>query len=159
MMKDVVDVDSAVFPVAARAAQAETILVIDACPRERARTIEGLLLAGFRVASASSVADAFYTAVSVRPDLILVATAIPSSSGVELARQLKGDSRLREIPIVTYGDGAISEAVDASQSRFVVRAIHEGELVDALRARIHSPKPVRKVYVPVSATLPRRAQG
>jgi PleD family two-component response regulator len=118
----------------------ETILVVDPCPRERARMIEGLLLAGFQVASASSVADAFYRAVSMMPDLILVAMAIPSSNGLELARQLKGDSRLRAIPIVTYGDNAIAEAVDDAHARFVVRTIHAGELVAELRARIHAPR-------------------
>src|SRR5258706_16315162 len=94
MSRDVHDVDSAVFPIK----QEETILVIDFCPYERAKMIEGLLLAGFRVASASCLGEAFYSAVSVRPDLILLAMAVPSSSGLELARSLKGDPSVRDIP-------------------------------------------------------------
>ena len=144
MEKSLAEVDSSVFPIA----KGETILVIDPCARERARMIEGLLLAGFQVASATSVADAFYRAVSVRPDLILVAMAIPTSNGLELARQLKGDSRLRDTPIVTYGDGAIAEAVDEAHARFTVRTIRAGELVAELRARIHAPRPLRKAGAP-----------
>lgn len=144
------EIDRALFPHAANDAGGETILVIDPCARERARMIEGLLLAGFQVASASSVADAFYRAVSMRPDLILVAMNIPSSNGLELARQLKGNSRLRDVPIVTYGDHAIAEAVDDAHARFAVRTIRAGELVTELRARIQASR-----FFPESATFRR----
>jgi PleD family two-component response regulator len=142
MMDDVRYVDSDVFPVA----KEETILVIDACSRDRARVVEGLILCGFRVASAASVQEAFYAAISLRPDLILVAMALPSSSAVELARSLKHDARLRDIPLVTYGDASVADALDAEPSRFAVQPIRAEELVSALRARIASPRSIRKAH-------------
>lgn len=140
MIEDVTYVDSATFPIA----RERTILVVDACSSERARVAEGLILCGFRVASACSVADAFYTAVSVRPDLILVAMALPSSSGIELAGSLKRDRRLRDIPIVVYGDDALIAADDGAEENVAVRPIPKSELASALHARVLAPRPIHK---------------
>lgn len=55
---------------------------------------------GFAVACASSGEEALKSALSQRPDLILLDLLLPGMDGLEVARRLKGDATTKEIPVV-----------------------------------------------------------
>ena len=55
---------------------------------------------GFSVALAGNVPDARLRIAERHPDLILLDWMLPGVSGIEFARELKGQSTLRDIPVI-----------------------------------------------------------
>jgi two-component system alkaline phosphatase synthesis response regulator PhoP len=55
---------------------------------------------GFAVACAASGEEALKSALSQRPDLILLDLLLPGMDGLEVARRLKKDASTKEIPII-----------------------------------------------------------
>ena len=55
---------------------------------------------GFAVVCAASGEEALKTALSQRPDLILLDLLLPGIDGLEVARRLKKDASTKEIPII-----------------------------------------------------------
>lgn len=66
------------------------------------RELYGLYLSqdGFEVELAVSGADAVDKAISIRPDVIVLDSAMPDMTGLDAVGKLKSDSRTRDIPIV-----------------------------------------------------------
>jgi two-component system phosphate regulon response regulator PhoB len=56
--------------------------------------------AEFRVAMAGNAAEARLSMADERPELILLDWMMPGTSGIELARELKGSPMTRDIPII-----------------------------------------------------------
>jgi two-component system alkaline phosphatase synthesis response regulator PhoP len=55
---------------------------------------------GFTVVCAASGEEALKTALSKRPDLILLDLLLPGMDGLEVARRLKHDATTKEIPVI-----------------------------------------------------------
>jgi chemosensory pili system protein ChpA (sensor histidine kinase/response regulator) len=66
------------------------------------RKISGRLLArhGYHVLTAKDGVDALEQLVDVMPDVMLLDIEMPRMDGFELARNIRGDKRLRHIPII-----------------------------------------------------------
>lgn len=113
---------------------------------------------GFRVLAAASAREVLALAESAGPDLVLLESALPDSSGLEVCRRLRegepGRSWNRQVPLIMLGDDR-ADAVDR------VRALERGcddflprpFLYDELRARI------RAVLRRASPTVPDRLEA
>jgi DNA-binding response OmpR family regulator len=98
---------------------------------------------GFEVLAAASAREVLELAERAGPDLVLVDSALPDSSGLEVCRRLRegepGRSWNRQVPLIMLGDDA-ADAVDR------VRALERGcddfiprpFFYDELRARIRA---------------------
>jgi DNA-binding response OmpR family regulator len=98
---------------------------------------------GFRVLAAASAREVLALAESAGPDLVLVDSALPDSSGLEVCRRLRegepGRAWNRQVPLIMLGDDR-ADAVDR------VRALERGcddflprpFFYDELRARIRA---------------------
>ena len=86
-------------PVATPGAAAAVMVVDDSLT---VRKISGRLLArhGYHVLTAKDGVDALEQLVDVMPDVMLLDIEMPRMDGFELARNVRGDKRLRHIPII-----------------------------------------------------------
>jgi len=76
------------------------ILIVDDEADVREMASFTLKRQGFNVVSAADSRSALKTLGEVLPDLILLDWMLPDISGVDLARQLKGDERYDDIPVI-----------------------------------------------------------
>ncbi len=77
-----------------------SVLVVDDEPNIREVIRLALESGGFRVIEAGHVDDARQAIGAKRPNLVLLDWMLPGCSGLELARQLKGDPKTRGLPII-----------------------------------------------------------
>jgi putative two-component system response regulator len=77
-----------------------TVLIVDADPSNSAYWETMLLGAGYNVIAARSAELVPPLCFDVQPDLILLSEFLPDTSGLDLCRQLKSNSRNRLTPIV-----------------------------------------------------------
>lgn len=80
--------------------QDKLVLVVEDEPAIREMVKFALERAGFRVATAHHADAARLCVAGERPDLILLDWMMPGTSGLELARELKGGATTRDIPII-----------------------------------------------------------
>lgn len=87
-------------PVAAPAAAAGLVMVVD--DSLTVRKITGRLLAreGYHVMTAKDGVDALEQMVEVTPDVLLVDIEMPRMDGFDLTRNVRADARLRDVPII-----------------------------------------------------------
>ncbi|HEY5763075.1 MAG TPA: Hpt domain-containing protein, partial [Rhodocyclaceae bacterium] len=80
--------------------QLPTVLVVDDSLTVRKITSRLLAREGYQVVTAKDGVDALQQMVEFVPDVILSDIEMPRMDGFELARNIRADERLREIPIV-----------------------------------------------------------
>lgn len=119
------------------AAGAPLVLVVDDYDDAREMYAESLLVAGFRVAEASTGVEALERARTLAPDVILMDLSLPGLDGWEATRRLKADARTRDIPIVALTGHALASASRAARQagcdRFVVKPALPDTVVDEVR--------------------------
>jgi two-component system phosphate regulon response regulator PhoB len=76
------------------------ILVVEDEPAIRELLKVNLVDAGYRVLEAVDAEEARRALNAALPDLLLLDWMLPGQSGLALARQLRGDARTRELPII-----------------------------------------------------------
>jgi len=76
------------------------ILVVEDEPAIQTLIAANLTRAGHGVSMAADAEDALKQIRQVLPDLILLDWMLPGMSGIDLARQLRGEQRTKEIPII-----------------------------------------------------------
>jgi chemosensory pili system protein ChpA (sensor histidine kinase/response regulator) len=79
---------------------APLVLVVDDSLTVRRVTQRLLVREGFRVTLAKDGIDALEKLVDERPDVILSDIEMPRMDGFDLARNIRGDTRLRDLPII-----------------------------------------------------------
>ncbi len=79
---------------------AKKILVVDDEPDIRTYLTTFLEDAGYATASAANGDDGLVKARSEAPDLVTLDLTMPEKSGVKLYTELKGDAKLKAIPVV-----------------------------------------------------------
>ena len=77
-----------------------TILVVEDEPAILELLKVNLLDAGYDVKEAPDAESAHLSLKEALPDLVLLDWMLPGQSGLALARQLRGDARTRELPII-----------------------------------------------------------
>jgi chemosensory pili system protein ChpA (sensor histidine kinase/response regulator) len=111
-----------------------TVLVVD--DSLTVRKITGRLLAreGYQVMTAKDGVDALEQMTEIIPDVILSDIEMPRMDGFELARNIRDDERLRDIPIVMISsrtaDKHRSHAAELGVSHFLGKPYQEEELLD-----------------------------
>ncbi|MEE3330714.1 MAG: ATP-binding protein [Myxococcota bacterium] len=115
------------------------ILVTDDNPDMR-DLISFILGREFRVSTARDGREALDLLQSFEPDLIVSDIMMPEMSGTELCEAVKGDERLRDIPVMLVSSKAESEmkieGLELGADDYVTKPFHPRELL--VRARSHA---------------------
>jgi DNA-binding NarL/FixJ family response regulator len=106
-----------------------SILVVDDDPAFRGLAVRLLTRIGLEVVGeAETVAEAFSTADSVRPDAALVDVDLPDGNGIDLAQQLTAQPWAPRVILTSvYADAAGPDAVRRSGA---VAFVHKADLAD-----------------------------
>lgn len=121
------------------------ILVVEDDPAVREMLVNSLTRNGFEPAGAN---DAMQAAEMVRqrpPDLILLDWMLPQVSGVEWARELKGDEQTRAIPIILLTARGEEEdkvrGLETGADDYVTKPFSPRELIARVKAVLRRTAP------------------
>lgn len=121
------------------------ILVVEDEPSIRQMLRLALERAQFQVMEAGDVQAARLKVAEARPDLILLDWMLPGVSGVELARELKGDAHHRDIPIIMVTARAEEEdrvrGLNIGCDDYVSKPFSFPELIARIRAVLRRTLP------------------
>lgn len=144
----------------------ERVLVVDDDAASR-RGYELLLkVSGYQVVTASSGREALDRVHELEFDVILSDVNLPHVDGYELTRQLRHESRTRDVPIIlvsAYADSARKVAgLDWGADDFLEKPVDVDELLARVRMHVRHSKRSRELieqsrYDTVTGTLNRRA--
>lgn len=100
----------------------KTVLVIEDDPWTRTITTALLAGEGFAVVEAKNGEEGLSLARSHVPDAVLLDLALPTKSGLEVLRELKGDRATFEIPVIVVSAyGTLMNEADAHQAAGVIQ--------------------------------------
>ena len=101
--------------------------------------------AGFEVTLAASASAAQYEVDRVLPDLVVLDWMLPGQSGVALARQWRGATRTKELPIIMLtaraDEGDKIAGLDAGADDYVTKPFSTNELLARIRAVLRRKAP------------------
>jgi two-component system phosphate regulon response regulator PhoB len=101
--------------------------------------------AGFEVTLASSADQAQYEVDRVLPDLVVLDWMLPGQSGLALARQWRGASRTKELPIIMLTARAEEtdkvSGLDAGADDYLTKPFSTNELLARIRAVLRRKAP------------------
>lgn len=118
----------------APAAQPATVLVIDGDATLRRQMASFLTRAGYRVVATASGVEGQRLARTHRPDVVILDVVLPDVDGWNLLMALKGDTELRDIPVVLVtmaDDRSLGLAVGASD--FLPKPVRREALLAVVR--------------------------
>jgi len=111
---------------------AKKILVVDDNRDGRELVVKVLKSRGYQIVEAIDGEEALEKVLSERPDLILMDISIPKIDGHEVARRLKADEDLRNIPIIALTAHAMKgdreKALSAGCNGYIPKPINVREL-------------------------------
>ncbi len=101
--------------------------------------------AEFRVSEAANVQEARLQIADERPDLLLLDWMLPGVSGIELARELRGDPLTRELPIIMVTARVEEDdrvrGLNLGADDYVTKPFSSSELVARVRAVLRRSLP------------------
>jgi CheY-like chemotaxis protein len=101
------------------------ILLIEDSKFQRIANERALLRAGYGVIQAGDGDEGLRSARENNPDLILLDMMLPKLSGLDVLRALKGDIRLKHIPIMVLsglGQGNEAKLLEEGAAAFLVKS-------------------------------------
>lgn len=108
------------------------ILVVEDNQDNREMVVKVLKFNGYQVVEAVDGEEAIEKAKAEHPDLILLDIFLPKMDGYEATRRLKGDTSLRNIPIIALTahamKGSMEEALAAGCDGYIPKPIDVREL-------------------------------
>ena len=121
------------------------ILVVEDEPAIQELIAVNLEHAGYRVQRAYSVGEAESLIREVRPDLILLDWMLPDLAGTVLARRLRGDQRMKDIPIIMLTARAQEtdkvEGLESGADDYVTKPFSPKELLARIKAVLRRRAP------------------
>ncbi len=123
-----------------------TILVVEDEPTIQSLIEVNLRRAGHVVQLASDAESARRMVQEALPDLVLLDWMLPGMSGVDFARQLRGDARTRSLPIIMLTARAEErdkvEGLEVGADDYVTKPFSPRELMARIKAvlRRHAPQ-------------------
>ena len=94
--------------------------------------------AGYKVMCAGSVPQAEALVHEVKPDLVLLDWVLPDTPGVTFARQLRGDARTKDIPIILLSGRSAEHdkvaALEGGADDYVTKPFSPRELLARIKA-------------------------
>ena len=113
--------------------QAPAILVVEDSPRNLALIRAILARRPYRVALATTLAEARSRVSDRSPDLILHDIRLPDGNGLDLARELKADPARQGIKILAVSASVLpadrAAVVAAGCDSFIAKPVHPSELL------------------------------
>ena len=128
-----------------------TILVVEDEPAIQSLIEINLRRAGHDVVLAGDAETARRLVTAALPDMVLLDWMLPSMSGIDFARQLRRDSRTRDLPIIMLTARADErdkiEGFDIGVDDYISKPFSPRELVARIRAvlRRHAPQTTDEV--------------
>ena len=121
------------------------ILVVEDEPAIQELVAVNLEHAGYRVQRAYSVAEAEAQIREVRPDLILLDWMLPDLAGTVLARRLRADQRMKDIPIIMLTARAQEtdkvEGLEAGADDYITKPFSPKEMLARIKAVLRRRAP------------------
>ena len=139
-----------------------TILVISDDKSQQAELVDDLDSAGYQMLIESNPDNITATMIDARPDLVILDLGMRRLGGLNILRQLKGDSQTRQATVITLGDAINVDGGDTSRGEYaqsialgardmITKPWHPGDLqarvaraVDAAQARKHQAERAAK---------------
>lgn len=113
------------------------ILVIDDNEDNRRIVRDSLASAGYELIEAATGEDGIAAAETARPDLVLTDIQLPGVDGYEVARRIKANPALRQIPVIAVTSYALSgdegKALDAGCDAYVAKPYSPRALLAKVR--------------------------
>ena len=120
------------------------ILVVEDNQDNREMVVKALKFNGYQVVEAVDGEEAIEKVKAEDPDLILLDIFLPKMDGYEATRRLKGDTSLRNIPIIALTahamKGSMEEALVAGCDGYIPKPIDVRELPKQIQ-RFLKPRP------------------
>jgi len=121
------------------------ILVIEDEPAIQELIAVNLEHAGHRVQRAASAAEAEAIIRDVRPDLILLDWMLPDLSGTALARRVRADARMKDVPIIMLTARAQEsdkvEGLESGADDYITKPFSPKELLARIKAVLRRRAP------------------
>jgi len=118
-----------------------TILVVDDFDDTRWLLRTWLERRGFRVIEAENGNEAIIEAQSQAPDLIIMDLEMPELDGLSATRQIRGDAKLADVPIVAVSAYGAEQfrglALQAGCNEYVSTPFEPAELERLIRSYVH----------------------
>jgi two-component system phosphate regulon response regulator PhoB len=122
----------------------ETILIVDNEQDILELLSYNLQREGYRVVPAESGEAAIDSAVSLRPELIVLDLMLPGIDGVEVCRRLRSDARVKDIPIIMLTakseDSDIISGLEVGADDYVTKPFSPKVLIARIRSRLRSAR-------------------
>jgi CheY-like chemotaxis protein len=112
------------------------VLVVDDFLDAREMYAQYFEFSGYRVAEASSGAEAVDKAIELSPQIILMDLSMPGMDGWEATRRLKADTRTQHIPIIALTGHALTGFQQSAQQAGCDAFVTKPCLPDALVAEV-----------------------
>jgi chemosensory pili system protein ChpA (sensor histidine kinase/response regulator) len=137
---------AAVQPAPAEQVQAKpaapTVMVVDDSLTVRKFTSRLLEREGYKVMTAKDGIDALEQMKESLPDVLLVDIEMPRMDGFDLTRNVRGDARLRGIPIIVISSRTAekhrSQAAELGVDAFFGKPYEDGELLQQIAKHLHA---------------------
>ncbi len=114
------------------------ILVVEDNQDSRELVVKVLKNKGYQMIEAADGEEALEKAVAEKPDLILLDISIPKIDGYEVAKKLKSDEELKDIPIVALTAHAMKgdreKVIVAGFEGYISKPVNVRELPDQVRS-------------------------
>ena len=121
----------------------KTVLVIEDDPWTRTITTALLAGEGFAVVEAKNGEEGLWHAAHHAPDVVLLDLALPTKSGLEVLRELKGSRATQHIPVIIVSAyGTLMNEQDAHQAAGVIQKPFD---YDDLVSQVERPPNARRV--------------
>lgn len=122
------------------ALQPPMVLVVDDSLTVRKITTRLLTREGFRVDSAKDGVDALEKMHDLIPDVVLLDVEMPRMDGFELARVMRGDARLKSVPIIMItsrtADKHRNHALELGVNVYLGKPYQEQQLLDNIAEQL-----------------------
>ena len=116
------------------------ILVIDDDPEVQELVEFNLRLSGFSVTSALNGVTGLEMAIKTLPRVILLDTAMPEMSGLEVLAELKHDERTENIPVFMLTGktliGDVERAFEIGADDYITKPVQLTKLGDIIKAKL-----------------------
>jgi len=101
---------------------------------------------GFKVLTASNGEEGLLMVSEKNPDLVLLDWMLPKLSGVEVCKQLRGNSKTKSVPIIMLTakgeEGDVLTGLDSGADDYIVKPFSPGQLIARIKAVLRRIRPI-----------------
>ena len=117
-----------------------SVVVVDANPEDRSRTVQLLQAAGFRVTSTADFDEAKKLIASEGPDLLITDLRLGSYNGLHLILRSRCDHpEMAALVMSRYPDPVLEAEARRQNARFLLKPLHDVDLLDAITGVLPTP--------------------